>query len=68
MDPDFRYHNKGSNGEIEENMQIGRIVDIFLAIVTVAGAMVVVTSKYTAGIISAFGSAFTGGLKAATGK
>lgn len=49
-------------------MQIGRIVDIFLAIVTVAGATVIVTSKYTAGIIGAFGSAFTGGLKAATGK
>lgn len=46
-------------------MQIGRIVDIFLAIVTVAGATVVVTSKYTAQIISAFGDAFTGGLKAA---
>ena len=49
-------------------MQIGKIIDIFLAIVAVAGAMVVVTSKYTAGIISAFGNAFTGGLKAATGK
>lgn len=49
-------------------MQIGRIVDIFLAIVTVAGAMVIVTSQYTAKIIRAFGDAFTGGLKAATGK
>lgn len=49
-------------------MQVGRIIDIFMAIVAVAGAMVVVTSKYTAGIISAFGNAFTGGLKAATGR
>ena len=49
-------------------MQVGRIIDIFLAIVTVAGAMVVVTSPNTAGIISAFGNAFTGGLNAATGK
>jgi len=49
-------------------MQIGRIVDIFIAIVAVAGAFVVVSSKQTASIISAFGSAFTGGLKAATGQ
>lgn len=49
-------------------MQFGRIFDIALAIVAVAGAMVVVTSKYTADIIKAFGNAFTGGLKAATGK
>lgn len=51
----------------KEHMQVGRIVDIFLAIVTVAGAMVIVTSKYTAQIIKAFGDAFTGGLKTATG-
>ena len=47
-------------------MQWGRIVDIFLGIITVAGAAIVVTSKYTAQIITAFGNAFTGGLKAAT--
>lgn len=49
-------------------MQIGRLFDIFMAIVVVAGATVVVTSKQTASIIGAFANAFTGGLKAATGK
>lgn len=46
-------------------MQFGRIVDVFAAIVAVAMAAVIVGSKYTAGIISAFGSAFSGGLTAA---
>jgi len=49
-------------------MSFGRVFDIFAAIVTVALASVVVTSTQTAGIIKAWGDAFSGGIKAATGK
>jgi hypothetical protein len=48
-------------------MQFGKIFDILAAIVSVAMATVIVTSQYTAGIISAFGATFTGGLQAAMG-
>lgn len=46
---------------------MGRVLDIFAAIVTVAMASVIVGSKNTRGIVQAFGDAFTGSLKAATG-
>jgi hypothetical protein len=46
-------------------MSFGRVFDIFAAIVTVALASVVVTSPNTAGIIKAWGDAFSGSLKAA---
>lgn len=46
-------------------MALGRIFDIFAAIVTVAMASVIVTSQNTANIIKAWGDAFSGGLKAA---
>lgn len=49
-------------------MQLGRIFDIFGAIVGVAMAWVVVSSKNTANIIRAWGSAFSGSLKAASGQ
>ena len=49
-------------------MELGRIVDVMLAITTVAGVFVFVTSKYSAQIISAFGSSFSSALKAATGR
>jgi hypothetical protein len=46
-------------------MQVGRIFDIFSAIVTVALAFVIVGSPNTAKIIKAWGDAFTGSLSAA---
>ena len=49
-------------------MSMGRIFDILSAIVGVALAFVVVSSKNTAAIIKAWGDAFTGSLKAATGQ
>jgi hypothetical protein len=49
-------------------MAVGRIFDIFAAIVGVAMAFVIVSSTNTAAIINAWGSAFSGGLKAAMGK
>ncbi len=49
-------------------MSIGKVLDLFGAIVGVALAWVVVSSKQTAAIIKAFGQAFTGGLRAATGQ
>jgi hypothetical protein len=48
-------------------MQVGRIFDIFAAIVSVAMAFVLVSSKNTADIIKSFGSAFSGSVKAAIG-
>lgn len=48
-------------------MEIGRIFDIFAAIVGVAMAVVIVSSPNTASIITAWGNAFSGGLKAAMG-
>jgi len=49
-------------------MSFGRIFDIFAAIVGVALAWVIVSSQNTANIITAWGNAFTGSLKAATGQ
>ncbi len=48
-------------------MQLGRIADIFTAIVGVALAYVIVSSSNTAGIINAWGGAFAGSVKAAEG-
>lgn len=48
-------------------MELGRFFDIFAAIVSVALAYVVVSSANTANIINAWGSAFSGGLRAAMG-
>jgi hypothetical protein len=49
-------------------MQFGRVFDIFAAIVTVALAFVLVSSTNTANIITAWGNAFSGSIKAATGR
>lgn len=49
-------------------MNLSRVFDIFAALVTVAGVMVVVTAPNTADIIRAFGSAFSESTRAATGK
>lgn len=46
---------------------LSQIAAIFGAIVIVAGVAVVVGSPYVAGIIKAFGDAFSGSLKAAKG-
>jgi hypothetical protein len=49
-------------------MQLGRIFDIGMALVVVAGVTVVVSNPNSQGIIKAFGSSFSGSLKAAEGK
>lgn len=49
-------------------MTFGKIVDVFSAIVGVALAFVIVSSPNTAGIITAWGNAFAGSLKASMGK
>jgi hypothetical protein len=49
-------------------MQFGRVIDIFTAIVGVGLAFVIVSSQYTAGIIQAWGQAFSSSLSAAMGK
>ena len=49
-------------------MAVGKIVDIFGAIVGVALAFVLVSSTNTANIINAWGSAFSGSLRASMGK
>lgn len=49
-------------------MAVGRILDIFSAIVGVALAFVVVSSPNTANIINAWGNAFGGSLRASMGK
>lgn len=49
-------------------MTFARVIDIFVALVTVAGVMVVVTSPETANIITAFGGAFSESTRAATGR
>lgn len=49
-------------------MAVGKIFDIFAAIVSVAMAFVIVSSTNTANIITAWGTAFAGSIKAATGK
>jgi hypothetical protein len=46
-------------------MQVGRVIDIFVAIVGVAMAFVIVSSKNTADIIKAWGTAFSDSLGAA---
>jgi len=48
-------------------MSFGRIIDLFAGIVSVALAWVLVTSANTANIISAWGSAFSGSIRAAIG-
>ena len=48
-------------------MEIGKIIDIFAAIVTVALAFVIVNGKNTVGLMKAWGNSFTGGLRAAEG-
>jgi hypothetical protein len=48
-------------------MQLGRVIDIFVAIVGVGLAFVIVSSPHTASIISAWGDAFSGSLRAAEG-
>lgn len=49
-------------------MALGRIIDIFAAIVSVGLVTVIVTSPNTAGIIKAWGDAFSSSLSAAMGK
>lgn len=49
-------------------MEIGRFFDIFTGIIAVAMAFVIISSTNTANIISAWGNAFSGSLKAAMGK
>lgn len=48
--------------------QIGRVFDIFLTMLNIAGLTVLVTSPFTAGVINAFGNAFANGLRAAMGR
>lgn len=48
-------------------MSFGKVFDIFGAIVGVALAFVLVSSTNTANIISAWGTAFSSSIKAATG-
>jgi hypothetical protein len=48
-------------------MSFGRVFDIFASIVTVALAFVLVSNANTANIITAFGNAFSGSVKAAVG-
>lgn len=48
-------------------MDIAKVIGIFTAIVAVAGVFVVVSSPNTAKIIQAWGSAFSGSLRAAMG-
>lgn len=49
-------------------MHFGRIFDIGMAIVAVAGVTVAVTSPHTSDVIKAFGAAFSGSLSAAMGR
>jgi len=49
-------------------MEVGRIIDVFAAIVTVALTFIIVSSANTASIITAWGDAFSGSLRAAMGK
>jgi hypothetical protein len=49
-------------------MSVARVFDIFAALVTVAGVMVVVTSPNTSKIITAWGDAFATSTRAATGR
>lgn len=49
-------------------MALGKVIDIFAAIVGVAMAFVLVSSPNTANIIQAWGQAFSGSLQAAQGR
>lgn len=49
-------------------MNADKLFNILGSIVTVALVTTVVSSRNTAGIVSAFGSAFSGSLRAAQGK
>lgn len=49
------------------NLGTGQVIGIFGGIVTVALAFVLVSHTQTANIITAFGNAFSGGLRAAVG-
>jgi hypothetical protein len=49
-------------------MALGRIIDIFAAIVSVALVTVIVTSPNTSAIIDAWGKSFSSSLSAAMGK
>lgn len=49
-------------------MQLGRVIDIFVAIVGVGLAFVIVSSENTAKIIKAWGDAFSSSLSSAMGK
>ncbi len=49
-------------------MTADRLFNVLGSIVTVALVTTVVSSRNTAGIVSAFGNAFAGSLKAAQGK
>lgn len=48
-------------------MGLNRIVDVMLALVAVAAITAVVRAPNSASVISAFGNAFSGSIKAATG-
>lgn len=47
---------------------MNRIVDVMLALVSVAAITALVANPGSAGVISAFGSAFSQSIKAATGQ
>lgn len=49
-------------------MAVGRVFDIFASIVTLGVCFVVVSSPNTAKIISAWGEAFSGSMRAAMGR
>jgi arginine exporter protein ArgO len=49
-------------------MHVGQIFDVLMAIVSVAGTTVIVTSPRLADIITSFGNAFSNSLKAAMGR
>lgn len=49
-------------------MELGKALSVFTAIVSVAMVWVLVSNGNTAAIIKAWGDAFSGGLKAATGR
>lgn len=48
--------------------QLGRIFDLFMTMLDIAGLTVLVTSPLTSNVINAFGNAFATGLRAAMGK
>lgn len=48
-------------------MGLNRIIDVMLALVSVAAITAIVRAPGSAGVITAFGSAFSQSIKAATG-